>query len=169
MVLAGFSCATDFSPAGIATERPTPRNSAIATVASASPPPSCVSTSAAAQTSPSQCLQSPNGSAAGPTSASVTKSNPSKPKPRRKNSSNHSSHSYSPFTSDDGVSEFRLLAEQTRRYRIRVPAIFVVLKCAARAGIGRCFVNQKKAPHEMEKGYRLLAERLREAARKASA
>ena len=65
------------------------------------------------------------------------------------------------------LSYFRLLGERTSPRRIPVAAI---LRCPRQCRQGKDReVLLKKEPHEMEERYRLLAARLREAARKASA
>jgi hypothetical protein len=82
VVPAGYSSATDISPAAIATKRSTHRNKPTATAANASPPANYASSSAPSQTPTSPSRPNPNGHAAGLTNVFATKSKPSKPKPR---------------------------------------------------------------------------------------
>jgi Ca2+:H+ antiporter len=99
-VLAAAVVLLDYSPAmapiaaGIVIGRSTPRKKAIKSAVNASPPLNCAWNSARSQIFASQCLRSRNGHGAELTNASVTKSKPSKPQPRRDGSRSLSAHGF---------------------------------------------------------------------------
>jgi hypothetical protein len=103
--LSGYSFVMALTPAGIATERSTPRKNNKPSPASATLPQNYASNSAVGQTFANHCHPSLNGRAAEPTSAFAMRSRRSKPKPSKHASAKRLIFAPLPITSDDGDPE----------------------------------------------------------------